>query len=366
MVSEEVPPMRIRAMLAAAPLVAAGLVLSFSSVASAAPPILLSVGQVARHPTATWSLPPAASLVRIEVAISPDVGSDGAFFSENVKASDFLSDDAQTTWTDTDQIDGGTYFVHVGALDLACVSCGTEWSAPLELVVPPPVHHVRVRVAKGGSLKSTAGGGLACRSSGGTCTIEVSEGTRVRLRAVPARWHSVGAWSTGACKKGHSLCTITVIQATTVRVSFEARLNPSQRGSLNRAANDLASSANRFERADHSCLPLLGGLRPIDPGARRAVSEYGACLSPSFLTDFALPVARYAQVLLRVQRGIDPGECASALADARQALLKLLKSFRDALGDARDGNPLAFSFTSIDSDGTATKAAGKRIKPACT
>jgi hypothetical protein len=85
-------------------------------------------------------------------------------------------------------------------------------------------------------------------------------------------------------------------------------------------------------------------VRPIDPGARRAVAAYGACLAPSFLTDFALPVSRYARALRQAQRGIDPGECTSTLGDARQALLKLLKSLRDALGDARSGNPLAFSF----------------------
>jgi hypothetical protein len=65
--------------------------------AAAAPPVLVSVTDVKRHPSATWALPPNVKPRVVEVATRPDVASDGSFFFENVKAMDVL-EDFQTTW----------------------------------------------------------------------------------------------------------------------------------------------------------------------------------------------------------------------------------------------------------------------------
>jgi hypothetical protein len=75
-----------------ASLIVAVLALSLAgSPAFAAPPTLVSVGRIDRHPTATWTLPPGVESRVVEVATSPATASDGYFFNENVVASTFLS-----------------------------------------------------------------------------------------------------------------------------------------------------------------------------------------------------------------------------------------------------------------------------------
>jgi hypothetical protein len=106
------------------------------SKAVAAPPVLVSVGQVKRHPSANWTLPPNVKAQVIEVATQPDVASDGSFFFENVKVYDTLTD-LQTTWLSAFQLDPGTYYVHVSGYDESCASCPIrEWSQILPVVIP--------------------------------------------------------------------------------------------------------------------------------------------------------------------------------------------------------------------------------------
>ena len=93
-----------------------------ASSALAQPPTLLTVGQTDRHPTATWALPPGVIARVVEVATSTSSGSDGYFFSENVKAFSTLSE-TQTSWTYGFQLDPGTYYVHVGGYDQPCLPC---------------------------------------------------------------------------------------------------------------------------------------------------------------------------------------------------------------------------------------------------
>lgn len=81
--------------------------LVFVPTAAAAAPILLSVGDISRHPTATWSLPSGVESRVAEVATSPQTSSDGYFFNENVKAFDTL-EPTQTSWTYNSQLDPGT------------------------------------------------------------------------------------------------------------------------------------------------------------------------------------------------------------------------------------------------------------------
>ena len=117
--------------------------LAFAGQATAAPPVLTSVGHVQRHPQATWSLPPGVQSRVAEVATSPATSTDGYFFFENVKAFSTL-EDAQTTWIYNLQLDPGTYYVHVAGYDEPCVLAGQcpfrEFSQiqPLVIEAPPP------------------------------------------------------------------------------------------------------------------------------------------------------------------------------------------------------------------------------------
>jgi hypothetical protein len=126
--------MRFRAFL----VLVAALVLLASGSALAAPPVILTVGQVSQHPTATWSLPPGGQSSFIEVATAPTVGSDGYFFLENVVAAG-VPQPTDTSWTSTYQLDPGTYYVHVAGDDTACGACPfQEFSTIVTLVIPSP------------------------------------------------------------------------------------------------------------------------------------------------------------------------------------------------------------------------------------
>lgn len=107
--------------------------------AFAAAPVLGSVSHVKRHPAATWTLPAGVKSQVVEVATHPDVGSDGYFFTENVKVFDLL-EEAQTSWLDSDQLTPGIYYVHVSGFDEPCYFAGRcpvrEWSQVLPLVIP--------------------------------------------------------------------------------------------------------------------------------------------------------------------------------------------------------------------------------------
>jgi hypothetical protein len=118
--------------------------LALAGQAHAAPPILLSVNHVDRHPEANWSLPAGVKSKVAEVAISPATSTDGYFFSENVKAFDVL-EDSQTRWVYNFQLDPGTYYVHIAGIDEPCFFAGLcpvrEFSQIMTLVIearPPP------------------------------------------------------------------------------------------------------------------------------------------------------------------------------------------------------------------------------------
>jgi hypothetical protein len=72
--------------------------------ALAAPPVILTAGQVSQHPTATWALPIGVESRVVEVATAPTTGSDGYFFAENVKAFD-VPEPTDTSWTYTFQLE---------------------------------------------------------------------------------------------------------------------------------------------------------------------------------------------------------------------------------------------------------------------
>jgi len=129
-----VRPRRVSGSLAGV-LVALGLL--FTASAAAAPPTLTAVGQTQRHLTAMWSLAPAGESTVIEAATSPNTGSDGYFFTENVVVFDTL-ESLQTSYLSTSQVDPGTYYVHVASFDPDCLPCPIrEWSNILTVTIPP-------------------------------------------------------------------------------------------------------------------------------------------------------------------------------------------------------------------------------------
>lgn len=153
--------MRRRSPLVRAALLIAGVVfaLTWAHAAKAAPPTLLSVGETKRHAQATWSLAPGAEAQVLEIATSPEAGSDGYFFSENVKRFELL-EAGQTEWLDSDTLDVGTYYVHVSSYDPSCgyITCpGREWSNVLVLRIVnkrPTISNMRVRFYGGYEIEA--------------------------------------------------------------------------------------------------------------------------------------------------------------------------------------------------------------------
>jgi hypothetical protein len=115
--------------------------LALASHAQAAPPVLLSVGHVDRHPEANWSLPAGVKSKVAEVATSPATSTDGYFFFENVRAFSTL-EDSQTHWVYNFQLDPGTYYLHIAGIDEPCFFAGLcpvrEFSQIMTLVIAPP------------------------------------------------------------------------------------------------------------------------------------------------------------------------------------------------------------------------------------
>lgn len=106
-----------------------------------------------RHPSITFAAP-AASSVTVYFASKPDQASNGQFFSENVKRTDYLTDDEIQTgaWTFEYQLDPGTYYVLLKAspnFSQCYVSGGTYkpecamgYSNVGQIVVPvPPIRY---------------------------------------------------------------------------------------------------------------------------------------------------------------------------------------------------------------------------------
>jgi hypothetical protein len=122
--------------------------LALAPLANAAPPTLLGVNHVQRHPQATWTLAPESEAAVVEVATSPQTGSDGYFFTENVEAFDTL-EASQTTWLSSSRLKPGNYYVHVASYTPSCFTCPIrEWSEVASLLVKnqkPRISRLRVR-----------------------------------------------------------------------------------------------------------------------------------------------------------------------------------------------------------------------------
>jgi hypothetical protein len=119
--------------------------------ARAVPPPLVSVGQQARHPTATLGPLPGVDFAFIYVATKPDRASDGSFLQENIVASDILTDDevARGSWLYESQLDPGGYYVMARAFDFECYlnpNCIEGFSNMLTLTIPKPAQRYRATV----------------------------------------------------------------------------------------------------------------------------------------------------------------------------------------------------------------------------
>ena len=112
--------------------------LLFAGSAAAAPPVLLAVGQVDHHPTATWSLPAGVQTTLVEVATDPAPGPDGYFLFKNL-ATSAAPAGTDTSWTSPLALDPGTYYVNVVGYEPGCGTCpAREFSNVLTLVIPAP------------------------------------------------------------------------------------------------------------------------------------------------------------------------------------------------------------------------------------
>jgi hypothetical protein len=161
----------------------------FVSPAVAAPPVLVSVSHVERHPAATWTLPPGVTSKVAEVATSPATSTDGYFFFENVKAFSTL-EAAQTNWVYNLQLDPGVYYLHIAGIDEPCYLAGLcpvrEFSQIMTLLIeapPPPPPPPPPRPRYEASVRSTHPG--AVRLSGNWTYF--GDSVRVRFRNASAR-----------------------------------------------------------------------------------------------------------------------------------------------------------------------------------
>jgi hypothetical protein len=164
--------------------IVAGVISAATTAAVAAPPVLVSAGSVRAHPAATWSLPSGVRSQFIEVARSPEVGADGSFLEENVRANDRLAE-GQTSWVSTRRIAPGTFYVHVAGIDWPCfmaVHCPfTEWSAVRAFTVK----NQRPTLS---ALRARFNGRFAPWVTGSVRLCDVEEG-RVTLLVTQRRFH---------------------------------------------------------------------------------------------------------------------------------------------------------------------------------
>jgi hypothetical protein len=110
--------------------------------APAKPPTLLTVSQQNRHPSATFSAP-GADDATIYFASKPDRARDGGFLRKNIKTLDLLGsvEIRRGSWSFEDQLDPGTYYMMMQAIDYDCIGrpgCIGGYSNLLTLTVPKP------------------------------------------------------------------------------------------------------------------------------------------------------------------------------------------------------------------------------------
>jgi hypothetical protein len=147
--------------------VAAATALILVGNADAVPPVVTSVGSVARHPTITFSAPKADHVV-VEIASKSDRASDGEFLSENNKVFDVMTDSEIQTgrWLYASQLDPGTYnvllraspnfdlcYLSGGSYDPSCANGYSDMATPM---IPKPATKYRAKVTREKYLASVS------------------------------------------------------------------------------------------------------------------------------------------------------------------------------------------------------------------
>jgi hypothetical protein len=177
--------------------------------AAAAPPVLLSAGHVERQPRATWTLPPEGETWEVEVAARAATRADGAFVRANVVDRRQFGNRA-TSWRSPRPLQrGGTFYVHVSAVDHGCSECpAVEWSNILSFNLPPPrplvirsdVSIAGFRVKPDGRL---AGAIRALGRPSSRSYLWSGEGCRVRWTRLGARMIFYNLGGDDACSGRH-------------------------------------------------------------------------------------------------------------------------------------------------------------------
>lgn len=138
-------PRRSRLRLVIVPVLAA---LVVAAQASASEPTLRLVGQHHGHVTVIFALGGLAYAAEIQVAVSPRVGSDGAFPRANVRLRERMAARRNPAtglwrWTTKHALPPGRYYVQVSGVDVGLTSCiprGSnclqQWSNVRKVLVP--------------------------------------------------------------------------------------------------------------------------------------------------------------------------------------------------------------------------------------
>jgi hypothetical protein len=118
-----------------------------AAAAWAAPPTVTSVTP-SWNVTVNWTLPAGMKAYSVEIATSTETYADGdskgGFYGQNwADAAILLQTPAATSWSTTNELPAGTYYLHVAAYDgSTCTSslalgCAKEWSDIVMFTVPP-------------------------------------------------------------------------------------------------------------------------------------------------------------------------------------------------------------------------------------
>jgi hypothetical protein len=130
--------MRRSLTLALAVVLTGGAVLILSDGANAAAPVIItSATAVDRHAKVTFSIPSGWTPNVIVIATTPDVGSDGTFFTENYADGGILNK-GDTEFLSSTALQPGTYYVRIEAYQDDFLDMGWSETASLVVQAPPP------------------------------------------------------------------------------------------------------------------------------------------------------------------------------------------------------------------------------------
>lgn len=174
--------------------------------ASAASPTLLTVGASGGYATASWSLAPGAQAWTIEVATSPALDVDGSFLSDDVVDIHVFMD-STTSWTGTQTLADGTYYVHISGA--SCASCAdVSWSAIKSFSVGGATTTTTT------DATTTSAGTTTSATTTGSSSVSTTTSATATTTTVPATT-TTSATTTAATATTAATTTTTAPTATT-------------------------------------------------------------------------------------------------------------------------------------------------------